>query len=142
MVENIYELKNKILDHVEMETMNMARIDVKEVGELVDMVKDLAEAEAMCWKAEYYKSVVESMKQGASQGYGQGGGQGYGQGGGTGSSAGYGSGRSGYQRQGRQGYGQQGHQEAMEVLRTAIKTANPDERERIRNEVKSIIGAM
>lgn len=143
MVEKIYNLKNKILQHVENESADMQRMDVKEVGELVDMVKDLAEAEKSCWEAMYYKSVVESMS----------GKSGYGSGGGTGSSAGYGSqggirdmgygsSYSGYRSSGMQGYGSMGHQDVMEPLRAAIQQASPDEREHLRNEVKAMIGAM
>ena len=141
MVENIYELKNKIIKQVEKETADMQRMDVKEVGELVDMVKDLAEAEKSCWEASYYRKVTESMGQGS--GY-----SGSSMGGGTGSSAGYGSQQGGSMRQGygtqsmRQGYGTMGHTDLMEPLRMAIQQAGPDERERLRNEVKTIIGAM
>lgn len=149
MVEKIWEIKNKILQRVEKDTMNMERIDVEEVGKLVDMVKDLAEAEEKCWKAQYYRKVTEAMEQGQQAGYG----------GGTGSSAGYGSGgsggggRQGYgttARQGysggggggSQGYGSMGHEEFMEPLRMALQQAGPDERERLRNEVMKTVGMM
>lgn len=146
MVEKIYEIKNKILQRVEKDSMNMDRIDVKELGELVDMVKDLAEAEDHCWQAQYYRKVTEAMEQGQQAGYG----------GGTGSSAGYGSGGSGGGRQGyssmarqgygggggSQGYGSMGHEEFMEPLRMALQQAGPDERERLRNEVMKTVGMM
>lgn len=32
-------------------------------GEIVDMIKDLAEAEAKCWESCYYKTVIEAMKE-------------------------------------------------------------------------------
>lgn len=35
----------------------------EELGEVIDMIKDLAEAEEKCWKACYYKSIVEAMKE-------------------------------------------------------------------------------
>lgn len=35
---------------------------VKECGEIVDMIKDLAEAEEKCWKACYYKTVIKAME--------------------------------------------------------------------------------
>lgn len=62
MVDEIYSLKNRILAHIEDETTNMNRIDVKEIGELVDMVKDLAEAEKYCWEATYYRSISQAME--------------------------------------------------------------------------------
>lgn len=35
--------------------------DTKELGEVVDMIKDLAEVEEKCWKAKYYESIVTAM---------------------------------------------------------------------------------
>lgn len=34
----------------------------KEMGEVIDMIKDLAETEEKCWKACYYKKVIEEME--------------------------------------------------------------------------------
>lgn len=36
--------------------------DIQSMGQVIDMIKDLADAEKNCWKACYYKSVVEAMK--------------------------------------------------------------------------------
>lgn len=41
-------------------------MNTNEVGQIVDMIKDLSEAEEKCWKACYYKSVVENMNQSSS----------------------------------------------------------------------------
>lgn len=35
--------------------------NIQSMGEVIDMIKDLAEAEEKCWKACYYKSIVEAM---------------------------------------------------------------------------------
>lgn len=35
--------------------------DTHELGEVVDMIKDLAEAREKCWKACYYKKIIEAM---------------------------------------------------------------------------------
>lgn len=35
---------------------------VQEMGMVIDMIKDLADAEKNCWKACYYKSIVEEME--------------------------------------------------------------------------------
>ena len=60
MVNEIYKLKNKVLDQVnnEINERGLERIDVNRMGEMVDMVKDLAQAEKDCWKAQYYRHVV------------------------------------------------------------------------------------
>lgn len=135
MVEDIYALKNKILQHVEKETMDMSRIDVKEVGELVDMVKDLAEAEKECWEATYYRKITEAME-GAS-GYtstgspANGGGMGYGdQGGGS---------RSGYGSM-RQGYGSMGHGELIDQLAQEYDRMPPDEQMMMKNKILMKLG--
>ena len=116
MVDKIYALKNEILKRTndEIHERGIERMDVKEVGELVDMVKDLAEAEAYCWKAEYYRTVTDAMK-GEKSGYTQ-----------------MSGGRSGYQ----------GGESPVETLRSMLKNSGPDEREKLRNEVRSMIGAM
>lgn len=41
--------------------MGASAIDTRELGEVIDMIKDLAEAEKSCYEACYYKSVVEAM---------------------------------------------------------------------------------
>lgn len=54
----ICELKNGLLqwarDHKDTS-------GIQEMGQVVDMIKDLSEAEEKCWKACYYKSIVEAM---------------------------------------------------------------------------------
>lgn len=48
----------------------MEQTDAKELGELVDMVKDLAEAKKYCMEACYYEKVVEAMEEGEEPRYG------------------------------------------------------------------------
>ena len=146
MVNKIWEIKNKFLERMEKEIgeRGIDRVDVADMDKLANIIHHFAEAEASCWQAEYYKTVTKAMEQGSS-GYG----------GGTGSSAGYGSsmqtsgGRSGYATQSsmydtaRQGYMDgRGGKEVVESLRKEIQSAGPDDRERIRHEVMSVIGAM
>lgn len=38
-------------------------VDTKELGDAIDMIKDLAEAEKECWMAMYYEKVVKSMEE-------------------------------------------------------------------------------
>lgn len=141
MVDKIFEMKNEILQQTEKEIHErpMERMDVERIGQLVDMIKDLAEAEEKCWKAQYYRTVTASMEQGSS-GYG-----------GTGSSAGYGgqpSMRQGYSQtsgydQARMGYmGASGHTDIVEPIRKALQGAGPDEREEIRREILQIAGGL
>ena len=132
MVETIYKLKNKILQHVEKETANMDRIDVKEVGELVDMVKDLADAEKLCWEADYFRKVSEAMGQNTA-GYGQQTRQGYGA---TGyAPQGYGNMQSGYN-------GSMGHGGLIDMLGDEYKKLSPDEQMMMRSQVLTKLGVM
>lgn len=65
MTHKIFEIKKKLIDEVESEIERMGsikNIDTRELGMVIDMIKDLAEAEEKCWKACYYKSVVEAME--------------------------------------------------------------------------------
>lgn len=137
MVDRIYTLKNQVLERImkDVEERGIERID----GDMVDIVKDLAEAEKSCWEAEYYRKVAEAME--GSSGYsGMRGSTGMrsGYGAGTGSSAGYGGQTSApgvYM-------GSSGHTSVIDPLRTALQSASPDERQRLRNEIMTTIGAM
>lgn len=63
-VKKLGELKEKIVCCFESElNKGINNIDTNEAGEVVDMIKDLAEAEKDCWKAFYYKTVVKAMKE-------------------------------------------------------------------------------
>lgn len=63
-VEKMCELKNKLISWVEEEfSKGVECVQTDEAGEAVDMIKDLADAEKNCWKAKYYKSIVEAMEE-------------------------------------------------------------------------------
>lgn len=147
MVEKIKATKDQVLQHMERELAKYGgdRIDVKQMGELADIVKDLAEAEKSCWEAEYYRSISEAME-GGSSGY-----SGYG--GGSGGSSGYGGGSMGYSGSGggsaanggRRGYGGggggggMGHTDPISNIREMLASANPEKRAQIRNEISGLM---
>ena len=64
MVEDLKKTKDLFLQHMErlIESRGIERIDAKLLGEYADIIKDLAEAEEKCWKAEYYKAVTAGMQ--------------------------------------------------------------------------------
>ena len=143
MVNKIWEIKNKFLERMEKEIgeRGIDRVDIDEMDKFADIVHHLAEAEASCWEAEYYRTTVGAMK--GNAGYG----------GGTGSSAGYGSmnqggGRSGYSTPSgydtaRAGYSEgKGDPDVIDSLRKKIQESGPDARARLRNQVMTVIGAM
>lgn len=141
MVDKIYEIKNQLLERIarDISERGIERLD----GAMVDMVKDLAEAEKSCWEAEYYRSVAEAMER-------EGGGSGYMNYGGSGGGSGSGGsdGRSGWQNQygsgrnrgGRRGYDGTGYyHDPMESVRAYMRGANPQEQERVRAEMRSMM---
>lgn len=130
MVDEIYRIKNEALKALarQVDEKGADRID----GDLADVVKDLAEAEKCCWEAEYYRAVTEAMEGGS--GYMPAGYQGQGQQGG----------RMGWQNQyGSGGHGRRGYSMGYDVegIRAAMASASPEERERMRQELRGVIGA-
>lgn len=61
-MEEIRELKNTLLDTVKAEIAKGVQcVDTKEAGEVIDMIKDLAETEKCYMEALYYQKVTEAM---------------------------------------------------------------------------------
>lgn len=147
MVEKIYDIKNKALQRMEqaIAERGVDRMDVKEMGELADIVKDLSEAEKACWEAEYYRSVTDAME---SSGYIPDG-MGYDGQDGSGGVRRTG-GRSGYRdsmgryasRGGRRGYdGGYGYQhDPMQAVRDDMSTATAKDREKMMRELRTMVG--
>jgi hypothetical protein len=136
MVGKIYEIKNRIIEQIEEDMREKGganRID----PQMVDMVKDLAEAEKSCMEAEYYSAVTEAMEREGYDGgmdymdYGQGN-----------------RGRAGYSRMGynpnRDSMGRyarrRGYHEDMEALRQSMGAASPEEREKMKRELREMLG--
>ena len=149
MVEKIKETKDKVLRRMEqaIDERGMERADVNELGKLADIVKDMAEAEKSCWEAEYYRSVSEAMGDG-SMGYEDGmgyarGGQGYRRGyeqGARRDDMGYNPNRDSMGRYARRGYrqGGYGHDDMMQEVRQMMETADPQERERLKMQLRQM----
>lgn len=60
MHERIKHMREILMDAVEEQLCHLECVDAKELGEVVDMIKDLEEA-------EYYHSVVKAMKESEEQ---------------------------------------------------------------------------
>lgn len=59
----IKELKKTLVGWVEKEVSEgMCGADIEKLGEVVDMIKDLAECEKECMEAEYYVTVIAAME--------------------------------------------------------------------------------
>jgi hypothetical protein len=125
MVGKIKEIKDKVLGRMETamtERGSIDRMDVKEMGELADIIKDLAKAEKSCWEAEYYRSITEAMA---------------GEGGSSRSSGYSGGGRMGYMDD-RRGYAM-GHTDPISTIRDMLATSTPEMRAKIRNDLSGLM---
>lgn len=64
-MEDLTEIKNKLVHwmkgEVDKDGIPSSLEEIKVMGEVVDMVKDISEAEEKCWKACYYKEIVCAM---------------------------------------------------------------------------------
>lgn len=126
-MDKIMMIKDKVLDFMEQEVgkYGNARMDVKEIGELADVVKDLAEA-------EYYCSISKSMNEGQdTYGYTQP----------TGNRMGYGQGSSGGMNGDRAGYsgGMMGHSDPASAIRDILMTADPETKAMLRGEISKML---
>lgn len=159
MVEKIKDLKDELLMQAEQDMHDNGMVD----PQAIDNIKDLAEAEEKCWKAEYYRSITEAMEDEQmgyddGMGYARGGrgGIGYDRGqGGSGQGRGY---RRGYERESRRGYRGQsrdsmgrytsrrgyrrmdgyGHQDMMAELRQMMEQADPQEKEQLKMQLRQM----
>ena len=130
MVELVKENKDRVLEYMRtlMDKYGKDKMAVDEVYKLADIVKDLAEAEKECWEAEYYRAVTEAM---GSSGYmPEGVGQQW--------RSGYNQNRDSMGRYARRGYSQ-GYHEHMEDLRSQMQQASPDEREKMKRELRQML---
>lgn len=64
-LEDITKIKERLIECTKAKLdEGIEKVDTEELGEVTDMIKDLAEAEEKCWKACYYKEMVMGMKEG------------------------------------------------------------------------------
>lgn len=157
MIDKICKMKDKLCEYAHQQMQQgLDRVDTREMGAVIDMIKDLAEAEKTCLEADYYESVVEAMEEGGDR-------YGYDGGGSSGGSRG----RSGYRTEspdgegGRMGYRNQygnwpanpanrrrrmrrrGYtEESVENIRSMMEEADPARREQLRRDLEELIQEM
>lgn len=157
MVHKICKMKDKLCDYASQQMeRGLDNVDTREMGAVIDMIKDLAEAEKSCMEADYYESVVEAMEDGGDR-YGYDGG---------GSSDGS-RGRSGYRMEspdgegGRMGYKNQygnfpanpknrrrrmrrsGYsEESIENLRQMMEDADPERKRQLKQDLEELMQEM
>lgn len=69
-INEISELKNHLIGFAQ-QNQECSEGSIPLYGQVIDMIKDLAEAEEKCWKACYYKKIVEAMKKEEKEGHPQ-----------------------------------------------------------------------
>lgn len=63
--KELHEVKKSLVDAVKAKMAEgIQNVDASEMGAVVDMIKDLAQAEKDCMEACYYSSVIEAMEDG------------------------------------------------------------------------------
>lgn len=61
-LDRICEIKERLIEEVEKCVHgNLETANTKELGEVIDMIKDLAETERNCYEGCYYKAVTDAM---------------------------------------------------------------------------------
>ena len=137
MTQKIFDIKKKLLDEFDAEIEragSIRNISTEEAGKVVDMIKDLAEAEEKCWKACYYKTVVEAMEEESGRrpmGYMPISRQGY-QG-----AMGYNGGNMGYTERmsGSSGYSDQ----SIQNIKKMMDAADPQRKEQLKQDLHRLL---
>lgn len=66
--ERVCAIKDRAISLVETQLSgNIENVDAKELGEVADIAKDMAELMKLCAEAEYYNKVVEAMDEGTKE---------------------------------------------------------------------------
>lgn len=61
-LKDLNEMKHTLIEAAKAQlAKGVENIDTEEMGEVVDMIKDLADAEKSCMEASYYENVTEAM---------------------------------------------------------------------------------
>lgn len=161
-MHRIKKMKEKLIEEAQNRMQNMDGGSIEQMGQIVDMIKDLSEAEKACLEAEYYDTVIDAMD-GESDRYGYPGQGGSGGGGRSGGRSGYRDsymmdedgegGRMGYRNQygnfpanpknrrrrmRRSGYSE----ESIENLRQMVEDADPERKRQLKQDLEELMREM
>lgn len=154
-MQRIKRMKEKLIEEAQGRMQNMDGGSIEQMGQIVDMIKDLSEAEKACLETEYYDCVIDAMEDGQRYGYD-------GQGGNTSSGRqGYresyvmndsGEGRMGYRNQygnfpansgnrhrmRRSGYSE----ESIDNIRQMMEDADPERKRQLKRDLEDLMSEM
>lgn len=159
-MHRIKKMKEKLIEEAQSRMQNMDGGSIEQMGQIVDMIKDLSEAEKACLEAEYYDTVIDAMDSGSDRyGYAGQGGSGDGR---SGNRSGYRDpymmeedgegGRMGYRNQygnfpanpknrrrmRRSGYSE----ESIENIRQMMEDADPERKRQLKRDLEELMQEM
>ena len=168
-MQRLHMMKDKLIKEAQNRMDNLDGGSIEQMGQIIDMIKDLSEAEKACLEAEYYDTVIDAMD-GESDRYGYPGQGGSGSGRGGSGGGGRSGGRSGYRdpymmeedgEGGRMGYRNQygnfpanpknrrrrmrrsGYsEESIENLRQMMEDADPERKRQLKNDLEELMQEM
>lgn len=144
-LKELNELKHTLIEAAKMEAAKgIENINTEEMGEVVDMIKDLASAEKDCMEACYYETVTDAMSgEDERAGYDR---WRYASGRfapkGRGTRTGYTPDRMMPQNNGRMGYHDAKMDEVMASVQTMWDKANVEDRENLKEQLKDLVYKM
>lgn len=153
-MHRIKKMKEKLIEEAQNRMQNMDGGSIEQMGQIVDMIKDLSEAEKACLEAEYYDSVIDAMDGDDRYGYDDRGGSGNRQGyreqymmddrGDRGDRMGYRDSKGRYarnpnrRRMRRSGYSE----ESIENLRQMMEEADPERKRQLKQDLEELMQEM
>lgn len=75
-MHRIKKMKEKLIEEAQNRMDNLDGGSIEQMGQIIDMIKDLSEAEKACLEAEYYDGVIDAMDGDGRYGYDDRGGSG------------------------------------------------------------------
>lgn len=154
-MQRIKRMKDKPIEEAQSRLQDMDGGSIGQMGQTIDMAKDLSEAERSCLEAEYCDSVIDAMENGRRHGYD-------GQGGNAGGRQGHresyvmddgdGEGRMGYRNRygnfpanpkNRRRMRRSGHsEESIDNIRQMMEDADPERKRRLKRDLEDLMPEM
>ena len=60
-MHRIKKMKDQLIEEAQGRMQNIDGGSIEQMGQIIDMIKDLSEAEKACLEAEYYDTVIDAM---------------------------------------------------------------------------------
>lgn len=153
-MHRIKKMKEKLIEEAQNRMQTMDGGSIEQMGQIVDMIKDLSEAEKACLEAEYYDTVIDAMDGDDRYGYDDRGGSGNRQGyresymmddrGDRNDRMGYRDSKGRYarnpnrRRMRRSGYSE----ESIENLRQMMEDADPERKRQLKQDLEELMREM